>query len=212
MKWTTIEYIHRHSRIDFNCEDAELELYANSAENTILQLCRRTYAGFIAKYGCIPDDIRHATLMLIDGSYTHRTPATVQNLYIVPYAFDMKVKPYMRLADEDEDNEDMMTNVVLGSDFQLTLPVSVPEGVTLSELEYSVDVVNYDQKDKVVTFDQGDSVASDTNNTITTYLNSEDLGIGLLLVKVTMRIPDENYPNGVRRYVQRVNPYVQIVG
>ena len=42
MKFLTIEYIKQHSRLDFDCEDGELELYGTAAEDTILDLCRRT--------------------------------------------------------------------------------------------------------------------------------------------------------------------------
>jgi hypothetical protein len=39
-----------------------------------------------------------AGLMLVAQSYQHREPASPQNLYAVPYAFDLLLKPYIKLT------------------------------------------------------------------------------------------------------------------
>jgi N-acetylglucosamine-6-phosphate deacetylase len=52
----------------------------------------------------VPAPLVHASLLLVELSYTQRAPVTQTNLYTVPYAFDMMVKPYMRLADRKEAN------------------------------------------------------------------------------------------------------------
>ena len=41
--------------------------------------------------------IYQAGLLLVDNSYTHRSPSTPQQMYAVPYGFDILVKPYMIL-------------------------------------------------------------------------------------------------------------------
>jgi hypothetical protein len=48
-------------------------------------------------YGHIPAPLYHAALLLVDNSYQNRTPASPQQLYAVPYGFDLLVKPYMKL-------------------------------------------------------------------------------------------------------------------
>ena len=98
MKYLQIDYIKQHSRIDFDCEDAELELYGTGAEDTILYLCNRTYENLIGTYGEVPAAIIHVTLELVCNSYEHRSPASPQNLSAVPYNFDLLAKPYMILA------------------------------------------------------------------------------------------------------------------
>ena len=40
MKWLKIDYIKQHSRIDYDCEDGLLELYGESAEETVLNVIR----------------------------------------------------------------------------------------------------------------------------------------------------------------------------
>lgn len=99
MKWLTLEWIKLHSRIDFDCEDDLLELYGDDAEQTILNLIGRSFDDLIETYGEVPKPLYVAALMLVEVSYTQRAPITQTNLYTVPYAFDMKVKPYMKLAD-----------------------------------------------------------------------------------------------------------------
>lgn len=97
MKWLTLEYIKKHSRIDFDCEDDLLEMYGDSAEDTVLNVCNRTYDDLVEVYGHIPAPLYHAALLLVDNSYQNRTPASPQQLYAVPYGFDLLVKPYMKL-------------------------------------------------------------------------------------------------------------------
>lgn len=98
MKWLTLDWIKKHSRIDFNCEDMLLLLYGDSAEDTVLNVIDRSYTEVIEHYGEVPKPLFVAALMLVEVSYTQRSPITQTNLYMVPYAFDMMVKPYMRLA------------------------------------------------------------------------------------------------------------------
>ena len=98
MKWLTLEWIKKHSRIDFDCEDTLLELYGESAEDTVLNVIARSYTEVIEQYGEVPKPLFVAALMLVEVSYTQRAPISQQNMYTVPYAFDMMVKPYMKLA------------------------------------------------------------------------------------------------------------------
>ena len=43
MKWLTVSLIKSHSRIEYDCEDELLELYGEAAEETILNICSRTF-------------------------------------------------------------------------------------------------------------------------------------------------------------------------
>lgn len=110
MKWLTLTLIKQQLRLeqDYRDEDALLELYGGSAENTILQCTNRTVDELKAMNPAgadtdnIPADIMEASLMLVTVSYRYRTPIDMQNLSIVPYTFDLKIKNYVRLADRKE--------------------------------------------------------------------------------------------------------------
>jgi uncharacterized phage protein (predicted DNA packaging) len=104
MKWLTLEYIKKHSRIDFDCEDDLLELYGEDAEDTVLNLIGRSYTEVVEMWGEVPKPLYVAALMLVEVDYNHRSPNSMNNLYAVPYAFEMRVKPYMRLASNENDN------------------------------------------------------------------------------------------------------------
>ena len=99
MKWLTLEDIKAQCRIepDFNDEDRILELYGKAAEDTMLNYVNRTYEEVIELYGEMPAALVQASLMLVDKSYQHRSPASPQNMYYVLYGFDTLVKPYMKL-------------------------------------------------------------------------------------------------------------------
>lgn len=100
MKWLTLDWIKKHSRIDFDCEDDLLELYGEDAEDTILNIIRRSYEDLIETYGDVPRPLFVCALMLVEVDYNHRSPDSMNNLYEVPFAFAMKIKPYMRLASD----------------------------------------------------------------------------------------------------------------
>ena len=106
MKWLTIEYIKKHSRIDYDCEDDLLELYGNAAEDMVMHTIRRNYDEIVEKFGTddapVPAALIQASLILVDTSYMQRTAVSPAQLYTVPYTFEFLVKPYMRLAGNDE--------------------------------------------------------------------------------------------------------------
>ena len=97
MRWTTLDNIRKHSRMDFCCEDSLLEEYVEAAEDTILEILRRSETDLIDTYGKVPAAIRQATQLLVESSYQHRAPSTSQNLSVVPYSIDLLLKPYMIL-------------------------------------------------------------------------------------------------------------------
>jgi uncharacterized phage protein (predicted DNA packaging) len=103
MEFLKIEYVKQHSRIDYDCEDSLLELYANSAEENIAGILNRgktvgqMVESLTEEYGAIPSAIYQAALMLVDISYQHRSPVESYNMSLVPYSFDLLIKPYIRL-------------------------------------------------------------------------------------------------------------------
>lgn len=98
MRIISVRDIKDHARIDGYAEDNTLELYGESAEETILNMLNRSFEDLIEEYGCVPAPIRHACLMLAAHSFNHREPASPQNLFAVPYTFDALIKPYMKLT------------------------------------------------------------------------------------------------------------------
>lgn len=89
--------------MDLDCEDDLLELYGDSAEETLAQYLNRgknsdeMIESLTEQYGKIPAPLYHAGLMLVDISYQYRSPVNPTNVSVVPYTFDILVKPYMKL-------------------------------------------------------------------------------------------------------------------
>jgi hypothetical protein len=106
MKYLKIDDIKQQLRLDFDCEDAKLELYGQGAEDTVLYLCNRTYENLVGTYGEVPAAIRQVTLELVTNSYDHGSgPASPTNLSAVPYNFDLLVKEYIVLTGTPLKNE-----------------------------------------------------------------------------------------------------------
>lgn len=94
----TLEDVKKHCRIDGNCEDDVLMLYATAAEETVLNVLDRTEEDLLEEYGKIPASIRQAMLMVVSNSYSHREPASATNLSSIPYTLEFLVLPYMKLV------------------------------------------------------------------------------------------------------------------
>ena len=99
MNILTLDQIKAQCRIDpeMTDEDQLLELYGAAAEETVLNYCNRSLESLYEEYGRIPAAITQGALMLVANSYKNREPASVANLYLVPYTFDALVKPFMIL-------------------------------------------------------------------------------------------------------------------
>lgn len=101
MKFLTFDQIKAQLRLDDQQvldEHDLLKLYGEAAEEMVLNTCNRTMEDIVEQWGNVPKALVQAGLMLVAQSYLHREPASPQNLYTVPYAFDMLLKPYMKLT------------------------------------------------------------------------------------------------------------------
>jgi hypothetical protein len=98
LKYLTLEYIRSHSRIDYDCENEIIEKYAAAAENSILRLLNRTIDDLMeANGGEVPDEVMVATMELTDNLIRHRSPIEQTALSVVPYNFDLMLRPHMVL-------------------------------------------------------------------------------------------------------------------
>lgn len=98
LKFLTLEQIRDHTRIDTKVDDTILELYGSAAEDVIIAMTNRSLEEIFDRYGEVPGAIEQAALMLTAHSYNNREPASVQQLYAVPYTLDALIKPYIKLA------------------------------------------------------------------------------------------------------------------
>lgn len=107
MKYLTFEQIKQQLRLDDEQAELEhnlLEDYGEAAEDAVLNICNRTFEDIIEQYGKVPAPLRRVTLMLVDNAYKERSPNSPQSMSTVPYAFDLMLKPYMRLTTDNNVN------------------------------------------------------------------------------------------------------------
>lgn len=106
MEFLTFDQIKAQLRLDDTQAEAErtlLEMYGTAAEELVLDLIRRTKEELLEEYdGEMPKRIIQAALIIVAQSYQHREVTSPQNMSIVPYTFDLLIKPFMRLADKTE--------------------------------------------------------------------------------------------------------------
>ena len=211
MKWLDLNQIKQQLRIepDYTDEDTLLTKYGESAEDTILNICRRTYDEFMSEYGKIPSDIVEASLLLVTVSYEHRAAVTQYQMYSVRYAFDMKVKPYMKLASDGDDAQ--MQTFIVGSDVKILVAAELPDDLTLPDVDFTVKVYNVSLEDKQKVYQKSDCIETEDGDYVV-LVDSNDLGIGVYMVRLTVQIPDTDYPSGFRKEVVKINPHVMVKG
>lgn len=98
LKWLTLDAIHQHCRIDFNCEDAELLQMGMAAEQSILDLTRRTFANILDTYGRIPDPLFNASLLMVQSLYKNRDAEEQRDSKQIAFGLEYMVKNYMCLT------------------------------------------------------------------------------------------------------------------
>jgi uncharacterized phage protein (predicted DNA packaging) len=213
MKWLTLEKIKQQCRIeqDFTLEDDLLTGYGTSAENTILNHLNRTYYDLLEQYGAVPQDIINASMMLVDVWYQHRSPVEALSLSIVPYTFDILIKPYMKLVGSIGGGDDYQT-VTLGSDVKIEFTADLPDGLLLKDVDFTVKVINMSEKDVDADFVKADCIMTDEGESYVVLVDSEELGIGTLMLRLTVFIPDTDYQSGTRKEVIKINPHIRITG
>lgn len=211
MKWLTLEQIKAQLRIepDFTAEDTLLESYGESAETTLLNYLNRPYADILGSYGDVPLPLVHASLLLVDTSYQHRSPISVTNISQVPYTFDLLVKPYMRLTSAESDGD--VQTVTLGSDVKIEFTADLPDELLLKNIDFTVKVINADTNTEI-DFTKQDCIMVDEGADYVVLVDSEETGIGTLMLRLTVFIPDTDYQSGTRKEVIKINPHVRVVG
>ena len=211
MKFLTLKQIKAQCRIeeDFTMEDTKLTLYGDSAEQVIFNICQRPYEDFIETYGAIPQDVVHAALMLVTASYEHNAAVSMQNLSIVPYGFDMLIKPYMRLTSATDGDVQIVT---LGSDVKIAFTADLPDGLLLKDVNFTLKVINMSEKEVAIDVLKDDCIMTDDGASYVVMVDSETLGIGTLMLRLTVYIPDTDYQSGTRKEVIKINPHIRITG
>lgn len=210
MKWLTIADIKKQLRVDFDDEDDVLELYGSAAEDTVLNCLNRTYQDVLEEYGEVPAAIRQATLMLVDSSYNHRSPAEPTQMYYVTYGFDILIKPYMRLISSDNQSQRISTYTI-GSQIKILIEAVLPDNLTLFDVDFDVVVYNDDKKDQKKNYKKKECILTDEYDYVV-LVDSDELGVGTYMVKLTVYITDADFPDGRRKEVIRINPNVKVTG
>ena len=209
MKWLTLEQIKRNSRIDGDYEDTLLVSYGESAEDTVLNYLNRPYQELIETWGKVPEPVVQASLMLVDVWYQHRAPAEPVSMSLVPYTFEILIKPYMRLASAED--EGIVTYVPIGNDTKAEFTADLPDDLKLSDVEFTGIMINADT-DKTVAFTKSDCIMVGDGASYVVLIDTDVMGVGQLLIKLTVQIPDTDYQTGYRRAVIKINPHIQITG
>ena len=213
MDFLTLEQIKQQLRIepDFTLEDDKLTELGEGTEQAIYELCRRTYVDFLMEYGKIPMPVVNAAKLLVDVGYTQGSPVSAQNMSVVPYGnVDILLKPYIRLSGDGD--ADAVQEAPIGSDVKIAFTADLPDGLVLKDIDFAVKVVNISQRDKVQEFGKSDCIMKNDGSVYVVLVDSDELGVGMLMLRLTVFIPDTDYQSGTRKEIININPHVRVTG
>lgn len=124
LKVVSLEELKAQMREDFDGEDELIKLYGEAAEDAVIGATRRTLEelcrmGYTEQTGVklpisealpgeslpglmwFPARLKVAILMLAAHSHRNREPVAAVAQNAVPYAFDMYIKPYVKLSERE---------------------------------------------------------------------------------------------------------------
>ena len=104
LKVVTLEELKAQMREDFDGEDELIRLYGEAAEDAVIGATRRTFEELVAMAEGnegFPARLMVAILMLAAHSHRNREPVEAVAQNAVPYAFDMYIKPYVKLSERE---------------------------------------------------------------------------------------------------------------
>ena len=81
----------------------------------------------------------------------------------------------------------------------------------MEDVPFTVVVYNGDVQNKQHTYDKSECLLT-TDGDYVVMVDSEELGVGQYMVKLTVQIPDTDYPSGYRKEIIRINPNVRVTG
>lgn len=121
MKFLTFELIRAQLRLSDEQAELEhtlLESYGEAAEESVLSIIRRSLTDVVLKYNGVPRRLVNCALLLVDEWYQHHSPIHSGTLAPVPYAFDLMLKPLMRLsgAEAEEGEGSLPAGAIVSSD------------------------------------------------------------------------------------------------
>ena len=94
----------------------------------------------------------------------------------------------------------------------MPLLLDLPDDLKLSDIDFSGKVYNAMQEDVEKTFVKADCIMIEDGRSYVVLVDSEELGVGSYLLKVTVQIPDTDYPSGYRKEVVNINPHISVKG
>ena len=118
LRVVTLEELKAQMREDFDGEDALITLYGEAAEDAVIGSTRRDIeelrrigyeekneelsdAEELPEGNWFPSRLKVAILMLAAHAYRNREPVASIAQNSVPYAFDMYIKPYVKLSERE---------------------------------------------------------------------------------------------------------------
>lgn len=102
LRIVSMEDLKLQMRVDFEDEDKSILLYGCAAEDTVIDMTRRTLEELNGWDGRgFPSSLKVAILMLASHFYRNREPVSsiVQNM--VPLSIAVLVKPYVKLSERE---------------------------------------------------------------------------------------------------------------
>lgn len=100
------------------------------------------------------------------------------------------------------------SEIYLGSELKLNVHIEPISELSMSDYDFSVEL--FTGRQKTITVSKSEAKQNDKDNYIIT-LDSQVLGVGRIIALVTCFIPDEDFADGIRKEVVRIDTGMDII-
>lgn len=102
LQFLTMQELHAQMRIDFEDEDLVVAMYGKAAEDATISATGRTIEELKEMGGGeVPVRLKVAALMLAANWHRNREPVASIAQNVVPYAYDVLMKPFRKLTERE---------------------------------------------------------------------------------------------------------------
>jgi hypothetical protein len=114
----------------------------------------------------------------------------------------------MRLTSAVDDD---VQTVPLGSDTKIAFTADLPDGLLLKDIGFTLKVINADTNHQA-DYTKDDCIMVGDGADYVVLVDTEEMGVGTLMLRLTVHIPDSDYPSGTRKEVINIDPRIRITG
>jgi hypothetical protein len=136
-----------------------------------------------------------------------KNKALTEDFKDIPYYLEESNK--MSLFEKKEETENNLETNIYSIE-KLLLMDQTNKKLQKKYISIAIDLLN-SEKDKAKTYQKEDCLMLEDGRYMV-LIDTEELGIGIYMLRLDIQIPDTDFPDGFRKAVVKINPHITVKG